>query len=73
MVSRSLDRMALQVSRKRSFALLQLAGLNPCYISSDMEAGERDCLVLFPVGYGDQYIEEESIKEEELVCLFIIF
>ncbi|KAL4702807.1 hypothetical protein ACJJTC_010648 [Scirpophaga incertulas] len=58
------DRLALMVSRKRSLPLLQLAGLNPCYISSDVATGERDCLVMFPVGYGDEYEEIES--EEEL-------
>ncbi|KAI5634939.1 hypothetical protein NE865_12334 [Phthorimaea operculella] len=61
-----LDRMALMVSRKRSLPLLQLAGLNPLYISSDLESGERECLTLFPVGYGDDYEEVESIKEEEV-------
>ncbi|XP_045781120.1 uncharacterized protein LOC123878099 [Maniola jurtina] len=60
------DRLALMVSRKRSLPLLQLAGLNPCYISLDAEAGERDCLTLFPVGYGDEYEEEESVEEEEV-------
>ncbi|KPJ10429.1 hypothetical protein RR48_09563 [Papilio machaon] len=55
------------VSRKRSNALLTLAGLNPCYISSDLESGERDCLAMFPVGYGDEYVEEESVVEEEQV------
>ncbi|CAF4788006.1 unnamed protein product [Pieris macdunnoughi] len=59
------DRLAIMVSRKRSLPLLQLAGLNPCYISSDVTSGERECLTLFPVGYGDEYVEEESIKEEE--------
>lgn len=54
------------VSRKRSLPLLQLAGLNPCYISLDAEAGERDCLSLFPVGYGDDYVEEESVEDEEV-------
>ncbi|XP_045537555.1 thioredoxin domain-containing protein 3 homolog [Papilio machaon] len=61
------DRLALMVSRKRSNALLTLAGLNPCYISSDLESGERDCLAMFPVGYGDEYVEEESVVEEEQV------
>ncbi|CAK1584877.1 unnamed protein product [Parnassius mnemosyne] len=65
-VRRHKDRLALMVSRKRSFALLQLAGLNPCYISSDVTSGEKDCLALFPVGYGDDYIEEESVIEEEI-------
>ncbi|XP_059059947.1 uncharacterized protein LOC131853145 [Achroia grisella] len=60
------DRLALMVSRKRSLPLLQLAGLNPCYISSDVVSGERDCLTLFPVGYGDDFEEEISIKEEEV-------
>ncbi|XP_063831029.1 uncharacterized protein LOC135080272 [Ostrinia nubilalis] len=60
------DRLAVMVSRKRSLPLLQLAGLNPCYISSDVESGERDCLTMFPVGYGDEYEEEESVKEEEI-------
>lgn len=55
------------VSRKRSLPLLQLAGLNPIYISSDLESGERDCLQLFPVGYGDEYEEEPSVLEEEIV------
>ncbi|XP_073953111.1 uncharacterized protein isoform X2 [Choristoneura fumiferana] len=59
------DRLAIMVSRKRSLPLLQLAGLNPCYISSDVASGERDCLTLFPVGYGDDFEEEESIVEEE--------
>ncbi|KOB72654.1 Uncharacterized protein OBRU01_11964 [Operophtera brumata] len=61
----SKDRLALMVSRKRSLPLLQLAGLNPCYISADLNCGERDCLKLFPVGYGDDFEEEESIVEEE--------
>ncbi|CAH2042693.1 unnamed protein product, partial [Iphiclides podalirius] len=61
------DRLALMVSRRRSVALLTLAGLNPCYISSDTSSGERDCLALFPVGYGDDYVEEESVAEEEVV------
>ncbi|XP_012544176.2 uncharacterized protein LOC114240060 [Bombyx mandarina] len=60
------DRLALMVSRKRSLPLLQLAGLNPCYISADAESGERDCLALFPVGYGDDYVEVQSIKEESV-------
>ncbi|KAM3959248.1 uncharacterized protein ACR2FA_006674 [Aphomia sociella] len=60
------DRLALMVSRKRSLPLLQLAGLNPCYISSDVQSGERDCLTLFPVGYGDEFEEEESVIEEEI-------
>ncbi|XP_052755972.1 uncharacterized protein LOC113521793 [Galleria mellonella] len=60
------DRLALMVSRKRSLPLLQLAGLNPCYISSDVASGERDCLSLFPVGYGDDFEEEVSVKEEEI-------
>ncbi|XP_047541246.1 uncharacterized protein LOC125074066 [Vanessa atalanta] len=60
------DRLALMVSRKRSLPLLQLAGLNPCYISHDVVSGERDCLTLFPVGYGDEYEEEESVAEEEI-------
>jgi hypothetical protein len=60
------------VSRRRSLPLLQLAGLNPYYISSDNTAGERDCLTMFPVGYGDEYEEEESVKEEE-IPVFIIF
>ncbi|KPJ21437.1 hypothetical protein RR48_00018 [Papilio machaon] len=59
------------VSRKRSNALLTLAGLNPCYISSDLESGERDCLAMFPVGYGDEYVEEESVVEEEQVVVRI--
>ncbi|CAK1553088.1 unnamed protein product [Leptosia nina] len=59
------DRLAVMVSRKRSLPLLQLAGLNPCYISSDVSSGERECLSMFPVGYGDDYFEEESVKEEE--------
>ncbi|KAI8419779.1 hypothetical protein MSG28_008439 [Choristoneura fumiferana] len=50
---------------RRHLPLLQLAGLNPCYISSDVASGERDCLTLFPVGYGDDFEEEESIVEEE--------
>lgn len=54
------------VSRKRSLPLLQLAGLNPCYISHDVVSGEKDCLTLFPVGYGDEYEDEESVKEEEV-------
>ncbi|KAG6465006.1 calponin homology domain-containing protein DDB_G0272472 isoform X2 [Manduca sexta] len=62
------DRLALMVSRRRSLALLQLAGLNPCYISADVDSGERDCLTLFPVGYGDDYIEEESIEEVEIAA-----
>ncbi|KAL0869567.1 hypothetical protein ABMA27_005833 [Loxostege sticticalis] len=67
------DRLALMVSRKRSLPLLQLAGLNPCYISSNVESGERDCLALFPVGYGDEYEEEESVQEEEItVCVAFI-
>ncbi|XP_050357836.1 uncharacterized protein LOC126778391 [Nymphalis io] len=65
-VRRHKDRLALMVSRKRSLPLLQLAGLNPCYISSDVVSGERDCLTLFPVGYGDEYEEEESVAEEEV-------
>ncbi|XP_060809856.1 golgin subfamily A member 6-like protein 6 isoform X2 [Amyelois transitella] len=60
------DRLALMVSRRRSLALLQLAGLNPCYISSDLDSGEKDCLSLFPVGYGDDYEEEETLQEEEV-------
>ncbi|CAH0718438.1 unnamed protein product, partial [Brenthis ino] len=60
------DRLALMVSRKRSLPLLQLAGLNPCYISHDVTCGERDCLTLFPVGYGDDYEDEDSVQEEEL-------
>ncbi|CAH2098683.1 unnamed protein product [Euphydryas editha] len=60
------DRLAVMVSRKRSLPLLQLAGLNPCYISHDVVSGERDCLTLFPVGYGDDYEDEESVKEEEI-------
>ncbi|KAJ8718122.1 hypothetical protein PYW07_006052 [Mythimna separata] len=63
------DRLALMVSRKRSLPLLQLAGLNPVYISSDVVAGQRECLAMFPVGYGDDYFEEESVKEEEEVEL----
>ncbi|XP_053624369.1 uncharacterized protein LOC128683125 isoform X2 [Plodia interpunctella] len=61
------DRLALMVSRRRSLALLQLAGLNPCYISSDVVSGEKDCLTLFPVGYGDDFEEEETLQEEEIV------
>ncbi|XP_075981296.1 uncharacterized protein LOC142979943 isoform X1 [Anticarsia gemmatalis] len=61
-----LDRIAIMVSRKRSLPLLQLAGLNPCYISADVQSGERECLAMFPVGYGDEYEEEESVKEEEV-------
>ncbi|XP_068620527.1 uncharacterized protein [Battus philenor] len=60
------DRLALMVSRRRSVALLTLAGLNPCYISSDLDSGERDCLAMFPVGYGDDYFEEPSVIEEEI-------
>ncbi|XP_045502151.1 uncharacterized protein LOC123699273 [Colias croceus] len=60
------DRLAIMVSRKRSLALLQLAGLNPCYISSDVASGEKECLTMFPVGYGDDYFEEESVQEEEV-------
>ncbi|CAD0202964.1 unnamed protein product [Chrysodeixis includens] len=60
------DRLALMVSRKRSLPLLQLAGLNPVYISSDVQSGERECLSMFPVGYGDDYVEVESVKEEEI-------
>lgn len=55
------------VSRKRSLPLLQLAGLNPIYISSDVISGERECLSMFPVGYGDDHEEIESVKEEEVV------
>nr|XP_032524552.1 WD repeat-containing protein 87-like isoform X2 [Danaus plexippus plexippus] len=58
------DRLALMVSRKRSLPMLQLAGVNPCYISHDVESGEKDCLIMFPVGYGDDYEEEESVHEE---------
>ncbi|XP_026743673.1 uncharacterized protein LOC113505253 [Trichoplusia ni] len=61
------DRLALMVSRKRSLPLLQLAGLNPIYISSDVISGERECLSMFPVGYGDDHEEIESVKEEEVV------
>ncbi|XP_050550734.1 thioredoxin domain-containing protein 3 homolog [Spodoptera frugiperda] len=61
------DRLALMVSRKRSLPLLQLAGLNPVYISADVISGERECLAMFPVGYGDDYVEIESVKEEEVV------
>ncbi|KAF9422354.1 hypothetical protein HW555_001944, partial [Spodoptera exigua] len=61
------DRLALMVSRKRSLPLLQLAGLNPVYISADVISGERECLAMFPVGYGDDHVEIESVKEEELV------
>ncbi|GBP90279.1 Thioredoxin domain-containing protein 6 [Eumeta japonica] len=57
------DRLAVMVSRKRSLALLQLAGLNPCYISADVTSGEKECLQLFPVGYGDDYIEVDSKQE----------
>ncbi|XP_038211388.1 uncharacterized protein LOC119831890 [Zerene cesonia] len=60
------DRLAIMVSRRRSLALLQLAGLNPCYISSDVTSGEKECLTMFPVGYGDDYFEEESVHEEEI-------
>lgn len=61
------------VSRKWSLPLLQLAGLNPCYISLDAEAGERDCLSLFPVGYGDDYVEEESVEDEEVKVPTLLF
>ncbi|CAH1640461.1 unnamed protein product [Spodoptera littoralis] len=64
---RYFDRLALMVSRKRSLPLLQLAGLNPVYISADVTSGERECLSMFPVGYGDEYVEIESVKEEEVV------
>ncbi|XP_063540710.1 uncharacterized protein LOC134749624 [Cydia strobilella] len=64
---KSKDRVAVMVSRKRSLPLLQLAGLNPTYISIDPPTAVRDCLTLFPVGYGDEYEEEESIVEEEIV------
>lgn len=67
LLSFSKDRMAVMVSRKRSLPLLQLAGLNPCYISADVASGEKECLSLFPVGYGDDYEDEESVKEEEVV------
>lgn len=70
-ITNSRDRLALMVSRKRSLALLTLAGLNPCYISSDVTSGERDCLTMFPVGYGDEYVEEESVVEEEQVVVRI--
>ncbi|VVC95828.1 unnamed protein product [Leptidea sinapis] len=60
------DRLAVMVSRRRSLPLLQLAGLNPTYISADAASGERECLALFPVGYGDDYLEEESLHEEEI-------
>ncbi|KAJ0173935.1 hypothetical protein K1T71_010081 [Dendrolimus kikuchii] len=63
------DRIAVMVSRKRSLPLLQLAGLNPCYISADVASGEKECLTLFPVGYGDDYEDEESAKEEEVVVV----
>ncbi|KAJ8717478.1 hypothetical protein PYW08_005877 [Mythimna loreyi] len=63
------DRLALMVSRKRSLPLLQLAGLNPVYISSDVVSGERECLSMFPVGYADDYFEEESEKEEEVAVV----
>ena len=59
------------VSRKRSLPLLQLAGLGPCYISHDVTSGERDCLTLFPVGYGDEYEEEESTQDEEMQVLIL--
>ncbi|XP_063626489.1 uncharacterized protein LOC134798084 [Cydia splendana] len=61
------DRVAVMVSRKRSLPLLQLAGLNPTYISIDPPTAVRDCLTLFPVGYGDDYEEEETVVEEEIV------
>ncbi|XP_049700746.1 uncharacterized protein LOC110380930 isoform X1 [Helicoverpa armigera] len=64
---RYFDRLALMVSRKRSLPLLQLAGLNPVYISSDVISGERECLAMFPVGYGDDHEEIESVEEEEVV------
>ncbi|XP_061720791.1 uncharacterized protein LOC133527688 [Cydia pomonella] len=64
---KSKDRVAVMVSRKRSLPLLQLAGLNPTYISIDPPTAVRDCLTLFPVGYGDEYEEEESVVEEEIV------
>ncbi|XP_047996817.1 uncharacterized protein LOC125234570 isoform X2 [Leguminivora glycinivorella] len=65
------DRVAVMVSRKRSLPLLQLAGLNPTYISIDPPTAIRDCLTLFPVGYGDDYEEEESIIEEEIVVSYL--
>ncbi|XP_063386231.1 uncharacterized protein LOC134672263, partial [Cydia fagiglandana] len=64
---RSKDRVAVMVSRKRSLPLLQLAGLNPTYISIDPPTAVRDCLTLFPVGYGDDYEEEETVEEETVV------
>lgn len=60
------------VSRKRSLPMLQLAGFNPIYISADVVSGEKECLSLFPVGYGDDYEEEESVREEEVVVFFCI-
>ncbi|CAB3251038.1 unnamed protein product [Arctia plantaginis] len=62
-----LDRMAVMVSRKRSLPMLQLAVFNPVYISADVVSGEKECLTLFPVGYGDDYEDEESVHEEEVV------
>ncbi|XP_063366975.1 uncharacterized protein LOC134655437 [Cydia amplana] len=68
---KSKDRVAVMVSRKRSLPLLQLAGLNPTYISIDPPTAVRDCLTLFPVGYGDDYEEEESVVEEEIVVGYL--
>ncbi|XP_041985112.1 uncharacterized protein LOC121737492 [Aricia agestis] len=58
------DRVAVMVSVSRSLPLLQLAALGPTYISPDGD-GEADCRALFPVGYGDDYVEE--IENEEIL------
>lgn len=68
----SLDRLAVMVSRKRSLPLLQLAGLNPVYISADVDSGEKECLAMFPVGYADDYEEPESVQEEEVEVLCLL-
>ncbi|XP_048483516.1 neurofilament medium polypeptide isoform X3 [Plutella xylostella] len=58
------ERVALMVSAARSLPLLQLGARGPVYLSGDASAGERDCLRMFPVGYGDGFVDEEADEVE---------
>ncbi|KAF7273098.1 hypothetical protein GWI33_014161 [Rhynchophorus ferrugineus] len=56
------ERMVMQVSKKRSEAILAFASLDPIYMSPNPKEGKMECAKFFPEGYEE--VEEEDTDEE---------
>ncbi|XP_018319594.1 fibrous sheath CABYR-binding protein [Agrilus planipennis] len=58
------ERLVIQLSKKKSEAVLAFITVNPTRVSNNVVDGEEECKKFFPEGY-DEPIEEEVVEEEK--------